>query len=65
MPTKTKKSNTRRVRKSTPDLMTTLKTAQRKAEGKTMTADQIADCLETEAKRLQSIADILRGKKTA
>lgn len=58
MPTKTKK----RTRKSTPDLMNTLKTAQRKAEGETMTANQIADCFEAEAKRLKGFADILRGK---
>lgn len=57
---KTAKSNGRG--KATPDLMGALSKGQRKAEKKTLTADQIADCIEKEAKRLQRIADILRGK---
>ena len=48
--------------KTPPDLMGALSKSQRKAKGKTLTADQIAACFEKEAKRLQGIADILRGK---
>lgn len=63
MKTKSKtpaKSNGRST--TTPDLMGALAKGQRKASGKTLTADQIADCFEAKAKEFQGIADILRGK---
>lgn len=60
MKTKTKRSNNGRAPR-TPDLMGTLSKAQRTTQKKTQTADQIADCFEAEAKKLQGIADILRG----
>lgn len=59
MQTKTKKNGRT---KTTPDLLNTLKRKPgRPRTQPTRTAAQIADDLETEAKRLQSAADILRG----
>lgn len=51
-------------RKSTPDLISTFgkRGPGRPRMQPTRTASQIADSLEEEAKRLQGVADILRGK---
>lgn len=57
MATQTRNGN----RKPTPDLLDSLAKRGRGRPKKTKTADQIADSLETEAKRLQGVADILRG----
>lgn len=58
--TKTKNGNS----KPTPDLLGTLgkRGPGRPKKQPTRNASQIADSLETEAKRLQGAADILRGK---
>jgi hypothetical protein len=60
--TKTRKPSQNGRAKKTPDLMDTLSKAQRHVEKKPPTADQLADCFEAESKKLQGIADILRGK---
>lgn len=50
--------------KKTPDLMTTLKRGPgRPRKTPSKTAEQIAVSFETEAKKLQAIADALRGAK--
>lgn len=57
MSTKTKNS------KTTPDLMGTMaKRGPGRPKKPAPTASQIADALETEAKRLKGVADTLRGK---
>lgn len=48
--------------KSAPDLMGELSKAQRKAQEKALTADEIADCIETHAKQLLTIAENMRNK---
>lgn len=60
MPTQTQNAR----RKATPDLMNALgkRGPGRPRTQPTRTASQIADSLEEEAKRLQGVADILRGK---
>lgn len=44
-----------------PDLMGALGKAQRKVQGRTYTAKEIADSIDAEVKKLQSISDLLRG----
>lgn len=48
-------------RKTAPDLMGSLGKRPGRPK-KTRTAAQIADSIEAEAKRLQGVADILKGK---
>lgn len=62
MQTKTSKNGS----KAAPDLLGTLKRGPGRPKKivamPTRTAEQIADDFEAEAKRLQGVADILRGK---
>lgn len=59
MQTKTKNGRKNGNNKSTPELTDIL--AKRGRPKKTKTADQIAASIEAEIKRLQGVADILRG----
>lgn len=64
MKAKTRKNASKNNDRSTatPDLMGTLSKAQRTAQKKAPTAEHIATSIEEEIKKLQGIADILRGK---
>lgn len=65
MPQTQTKNGRKNGRKSTPDLLGTLKPKRGPGRPKTkptLTAAQIADSLEAEAKRLQDLANILKGE---
>lgn len=72
MKTKVTKTSTRKSSKrtrnpsnefaATMNRMSALTLSQSERLGRTLTADELADCFEAEAKKLQGIADVLRGK---
>ena len=63
MPQTKAKNGAKGRRKPTPDLMRSLPTrGSARSKKPAPTANEIADSIETEAKRLQGVADILRGK---
>ena len=61
MQTRSLKEDRKKVQKTTPDLLGSLKRGPGRPPRPAMNALQIADCFEAEAKKLQAVADILRG----
>lgn len=62
MQTRSLKEDRNKAQKATPDLLGSLKRGPGRPSKPAPTASQIADSCEAEAKKLQGLADILRGK---